>query len=70
MHTFNVMVIREAGPDPMTSEFLSGDQEDLSIEAVNVEEAFRRSQVMSTLKFRGQIRRTFIDGEEYFDSRY
>ena len=69
MRKFDVTVVREAGSDPMTGKYLERGQEEMQIEAANENEAYSISQRKSSLPFFGQIRRTFIDGEEYFDPR-
>lgn len=67
--TYFVKVIREPGPEPITGNFYGRAEEDLEIEAPTITAAYRKSQILSTLCFRGQLRRTYINGTEYFDER-
>lgn len=67
---FEVLVIREAGADPLTGTYLEEARETLKITASDRQEALKKSLFLSKLSFRGQMRRTFIDGQEHFDERY
>jgi len=70
MITYRVTIKREAGKDPLTGTFLDESMEELVINALSEGEAVRKSFTLSKLKFAGQIRRTFVNGEEYFDPRF
>lgn len=65
MKTYNVLVIREEGLEPMSGVLLSKATEQLQIEAVSTNDAYKQSLTRSTITFRGQTRRTIIDGTEY-----
>lgn len=67
---FLVKVVREPGHDPVTGIFYNYAEQDLIIEATNKKSALIISQLISTLTFKGQLRRTFIDGEEYFSEQF
>ncbi|GAA4416294.1 hypothetical protein GCM10023187_47600 [Nibrella viscosa] len=67
--TYSVVVIREPGPDPLTGEVIGYADEQLTIDATSRQAAYELAQVFATLTFRGQQRRTFIDGKEHFDER-
>lgn len=67
---FKVRVVREEGPSPVTGEVYPYEEEELKIEATSPQMAFEISMMISKIKFRGQLRRTFINGEEYFDERH
>ncbi|GAB3688526.1 hypothetical protein GCM10027592_03570 [Spirosoma flavus] len=68
--TYKVRVVREPGENPLTGEFSAFDEQSFDVEATNVQTAYSLSQLVCTLHFRGQLRRTFINGEEYFDKHY
>jgi hypothetical protein len=70
VRTYHVKVVREAGPNPITGECWPYEEQEMNIDAISRQAAFVISELMHTLTFRGQLRRTFIDGEEYFDERY
>ena len=68
--SFRVKVVREPGNDPITGFFYDLEEQEFEIEALNKLEAYNKSLQTDTISFRGQLRRTFIDGEEYFDPRH
>lgn len=70
MVRYNVIVIREAGNDPLTGSYFENAQEEMQIEAETEYEAYQTSQRKCSLPFFGQVRRTFIDGKEYFNPRF
>ncbi len=68
--TYSVKVVREPGNEPITSIFYEYAEQEFEVEATSFQSAFQLSQLLCNIKFRGQVRRTFIDGREYFDERY
>lgn len=64
---FEVTVIREAGLDPMTGTYLGQARETLKIYATNRQEVYKKSLFLTKIPFRGQLRRTLIDGQEHLD---
>ncbi|GAA4448735.1 hypothetical protein GCM10023189_07030 [Nibrella saemangeumensis] len=68
--TYKIIIVREAGPDPVTGEVLGYAEEHITVDATSRQAAYELAQMLDTLKFRGQVRRTIIDGEEHFDERY
>lgn len=68
--TYRIKVVREPGNDPITGTFYERAEQEFDVEAPTPLAAFIRSQIKDTIIFRGQLRRTFINGEEYFDERY
>ncbi len=69
MKTFNIKVVREAGTGPL-GDYLEAASEEFQVEAKNEQEAYKQSMLLCSLKFRGQLRRTFINGVEHFDARF
>lgn len=68
--TYDVRVIREAGEDALTGLSLERGEESFQVDATSARAAFQMSYLVSSLRFTGQLRRTFVDGREYFyDSR-
>ena len=67
--TYAVKVIRESGNDPLTGEITAPAEQELEIDATSTQAAHRIAQMMTTLKFRGQMMRVFIDGTEHLDER-
>ncbi len=59
MKKFNVLIVREAGSDPLTGQYLSDDQEEMQIESENKHGAYLVSQRKCSLPFFGHIRRIF-----------
>jgi hypothetical protein len=70
MNTYNVKIIREAGGNPFTGQVVGYAEQSFEIDAIDIKAAYSLSYLVCTLKFSGQIRRTFINGEEYFNERY
>ncbi len=68
--TYTVKVLREAGNDPITGEFVEYGEQSFNVDATNSKAAFSLSYFVCTLRFLGQLRRTFINGKEYFDERF
>ncbi|ARS36059.1 hypothetical protein [Pontibacter actiniarum] len=66
---FKVEIIREPGPDPLTSEFYPFAYEELNIEATSERSAYVIACALFKMKARGQLLRFFINGEEYFDEQ-
>ncbi len=67
---YNVKIVREPGKDPLTGIYYEKEEQSFIIEAPNLLAAYLKSQKADTIVFRGQLRRTYIDGKEYFDERY
>jgi hypothetical protein len=70
LKTYRVTIVRESGLEPLSGEYLQRLEETFDVQASTKEEVFRKSQFITSLKFRGQLRRTFIDGKEYFSEAY
>lgn len=68
--TYKVKVIRESGADPLTGEIYERLEEDITIDATSPETAVSTAHVLTTISFRGQLMRVFVDGEEFFDERF
>jgi hypothetical protein len=68
--TYSVKVVREPGENPLTGEFVEYDEQSFDLDATSVRAAYSLSHLVCTLRFSGQLRRTFVDGHEYFDERY
>lgn len=68
--TYSVKVIREAGENPLTGQYISYDEQAFNLEATSIRSAYSLSRSVCTLQFTGQLRRTFVNGEEYFDERF
>lgn len=69
-NTYKVKIIREPSNDPITGLFYEYAEQEFEIKAPNLFAAYVKSQRIDTIVFRGQLRRTFINGAEYFDERY
>ncbi len=67
MEKYHIKVVRVAGG---LLEWLPFATEEFTVEARDKQEAFIKSQLLSTLKFRGQERRTYVNGELYLDLHY
>jgi hypothetical protein len=70
MDTYLIKVVREASNDPITGIFLKGEEETLTISATSEHEAYKQSLKKSNILFKGQMRKTFINGNEYFNPRF
>jgi hypothetical protein len=70
MENFLIKIVREPGPSGVGSEWMPYGEEYITVKAENEDKAFRLSHMHSKLPFRGQLRRTFINGIEYSDPRY
>ncbi|GAB3710155.1 hypothetical protein GCM10027592_46890 [Spirosoma flavus] len=70
INTYQVKVVREPGYDPSASVFYDYAEQEFEVEATSILAAYLKSEKESTLPFRGQLRKTFINGKEYFDERY
>ncbi len=68
--TYKVKVIRESGENPITGQLVPYDEQSFDVDAINVHSAYSISIMICTLQFTGQLRRTFINEEEYFNIRY
>ena len=68
--TYSVKVIREPGDNPLTGQFVGYDEQSFEVDANSIRAAYSLSHLVCTIKFSGQIRRTYINGEEYFDERF
>lgn len=68
--TYSVKVVREPSKDPLTGQIVEYDEQTFEIDAASAKAAYSLSQFVCTLRFSGQLRRTFINGQEYFDERY
>lgn len=69
-YTYNVRVVREASADPIAGQVYDYAEQSFIIGAESPQLAHRLANRLCTLTFRGQIRRTFINGEEHFDESY
>lgn len=67
---FKVKIIRESGQDHLTGEFYPFIEESFIVSEENIRAAYIKSQKQYTMKVRGQLFRTFINGEEYFNPDY
>lgn len=67
---YHILVIREAGNDPLTSEFYPQATEEFTVEATSRRTAFDLAQILFTLKARGQFMHFYINNEPYFDENY
>lgn len=67
--TYSVKVIREAGTDPLSGQFYSYAEQEMNIDAISLRSAYQISLLSCSIQFSGQIRRTFIDKEEYFSEK-
>lgn len=68
--TYSVKVVRNPGENPLTGQFVEYDEQSFDIDATSVRAAYSLSYLVCTLQFSGQLRRTFINGNEYFNERY
>ena len=68
--TYTVKVIRESGENPLTGQSVSYDEQSFDVDATSVRSAYSLSHLVCTIQFTGQLRRTLINGEEYFDEQY
>ncbi|MFD2574632.1 hypothetical protein ACFSUS_28630 [Spirosoma soli] len=68
--TYSVKVVREPGENPLTGQPMEYDEQSFEVDATSVKAAYFLSHLVCTLRFSGQLRRTFINGQEYFDERY
>lgn len=67
--SYKVLVIREGGDDPITGEYYEETEEFLEIDATSPQSALSISYALCTIPFRGQVRRTYIDGQECFSDK-
>lgn len=70
LEKYFVKVIRELGTDPVTGEFVDRAEQNFEITAISTQEAYRKSHFLTSIQFKGQLRRTFINGSEYFNNRF
>ncbi len=68
--TYLVKVVREPGNEPISGMFYDCDEQEFEVDTTSLLSAYQLSHLVCDIPFRGQMRRTFIDGEEYFDKRY
>ena len=68
--TYYIKVVRESGENPLTGQYMNYGEQSFEVDAISIKAAYSLSHLICTLPFKGQLRRTFIDGEEYFDERY
>lgn len=68
--TYCVKVVREAGIEPISGQFYGYSEQEINIEATSPKNAYQVSHLVCDIPFRGQVRRTFIDGAEYLDERF
>jgi hypothetical protein len=69
MNTYHIDLIAEAGPCPITGKPLPELTEVVTIEAQDLDTAYRLTQVAMTIKPRGQHLRFFHNDVELFYSR-
>lgn len=65
LKTFYVKVVREYGRSPVTGQVFDYAEEDFVVEATSPLSAHRIAQLLSTLEFRGQEMKVFINGVEH-----
>lgn len=70
MTNYYIKIIRESGKDPLTNENYCEESQELEIIADNVEEAIKESYKYCTIVFRGQIRRTLVNGEDFYNEKF
>lgn len=68
--TYRVKIVREAGSGPVSGQFYNYAEQEMDIDATTPKNAYQVSLLACEIPFRGQIRRTFIDGEEYFNEEF
>ncbi|GAB3550957.1 hypothetical protein [Spirosoma fluminis] len=68
--TYTIKVIRVAGHEPNTGKYFEYAEQEFAVDAASQRSAYELSHLVCEIPFRGQIRRTFINGEEYFDEKY
>lgn len=68
--SYKVLVVRESGKDPITGVYYEETEELLDIDATSPQSALSVSYILCTIPFRGQARRTYIDGKEYFSDKF
>lgn len=68
--TYTVKVVREAGADPITDSMYERAEEDITVDAISRDAAVSIAHMLTTIPFRGQLMRVFVDGEEFFDERF
>lgn len=67
---YQVKVVREKGPNPVTGQMVEYAEEELDVEADTPQAAHLTADQICTLPFFGQIRRTFINGIEHFNEGF
>lgn len=67
--TYDVKVVRNTGVSLLTGQILEHAEEEIVVDAFNPQEAHRMAQLMTTLQFRGQVMRIYIDGQEHLDEK-
>lgn len=68
--TYNIKVVRESSENPFTRQVVEYEEQSFEVDATSPKAAYSLSHFICTLQFSGQLRRTFIDGQEYFDDRF
>lgn len=68
--TYTVKVIREPGNNLITGQMVQYEEQLFEVDAVSVQAAYKVSYLVCDIKFTGQVRRTIIDEQEYFNERY
>lgn len=68
--TYLIKVVREPGNEPINGVFYDHVEQEFEVNATSLLSAYKVSHLICDIPFRGQMRRTFIDGEEYFDEGY
>lgn len=70
IQTYKVKLVREGGNEPISGLFYSYAEQEFEVDATSRSNAYKLSHLLCEIQFRGQTRRTFINGEEYFNERY
>lgn len=65
-----VKIVREPGADPITGKMYERLEEDINIDATSPEAAVSIAHALTTIPFRGQLIRVFVDDKEFFDERF
>lgn len=67
---YSVVIVREAGANPLTGVWSNYAEDHLTIHATSEQQAHHIADFVSALPFSGQTKRTFINSIENFDERF
>ncbi|GAB2546668.1 hypothetical protein [Spirosoma aerophilum] len=70
LKTYLIKVVREAGKEPLSGAFYEYTEQEFEVDASSMKSAYQLSYLVCDIPFRGQIRRTLINGEEYFNEEF